>query len=96
MNKNPNKHKVMCKKIARHYFTKDFDISPFFNMNISLLPMVFAMIEGNTLTNSLSAIFRLLKSIPVLCNVSSRHIIGQADDKQEDDWNFCIKRLKTN
>lgn len=96
MNKSPNKHKVLIrKKIAHYFFTKDFDIFPFSKMSISLQLMVLAMIEGNTLTVRLSAIFTLLKRILDLCKISSRAIIGLANNKQEYGGNFCVKRMKT-
>jgi len=75
LNKNANKDEVIRKKIAMYYFVRDFDISPFAKMPLSLLPEVLSMIrKGNFERESMiqSAIFRILKCIPELCNVSSR------------------------
>eukprot|EP00956_Cyclotella_meneghiniana_P032824 scaffold91661_cov75-Cyclotella_meneghiniana.AAC.2 len=69
LNTNTNKEKVIRTKIARYYFVGDFDLSPFVNTKISVLPNVLAMIEGDT-NSRRSAIFRLLRSIPDLCNVT--------------------------
>ena len=74
-NGNPNKDEVIKTKIARYYFVGDFDLTPFARMPISYLPRVLAVMKGDTI-NRQSAIFRMLKSIPDLCNVSSR-CVGQ-------------------
>lgn len=69
------KHIVIRQKIARYYFKGNFDVSPFVDMSIKLLPdvigNVIGMIEGDE-KNRCSAIFRLLKNIPALSNVSDR------------------------
>ena len=81
LNKNANKDKVIRKKIARYYFVGNFSISMFAKMPVSVLPEVIRLIELDK-NNKLSAIFRILKTIPVLCNVSSRgarHIDGDQD-----------------
>ena len=73
--KNANKEKVIRTKIAMYYFGRDFDISPFAKMPVSLLPEVLSMIRKGTFERESmiqSAIFRILKCIPELCNVSSR------------------------
>eukprot|EP00956_Cyclotella_meneghiniana_P040620 scaffold200815_cov53-Cyclotella_meneghiniana.AAC.3 len=46
LNKNANKDEVIRKKIARYYFIGEFDISPFANMPVSVLPEVLGLIEG--------------------------------------------------
>eukprot|EP00956_Cyclotella_meneghiniana_P024895 scaffold50774_cov22-Cyclotella_meneghiniana.AAC.1 len=66
LNKDTNKDKVIRTKIARYYFRGEFDISPFFKMNIKLVPQVMAMIEGDGISQS-DAIYRLLRNIPDLC-----------------------------
>jgi len=73
LNMNPNKEEVFQTKIARYYFVGDFDVTHFANLAISLLPKVLEMIKCNA-TNRQSAIFRILKSIPELCNVTSRSV----------------------
>eukprot|EP00956_Cyclotella_meneghiniana_P039118 scaffold165819_cov36-Cyclotella_meneghiniana.AAC.2 len=70
LNKDTNKDKVIRTKIARYYFCGEFDIAPFVNMNVKLLPQVMAMIEGDAISRH-DAIYRLLKSIPDLCTFSS-------------------------
>jgi hypothetical protein len=81
LNKNPNKEQVIRNKILRYYFVGAFDLSPFSAMPVSVLPAVMTEIggdEGNHQTaifqegNRQSALFRLLKGLPELCNVSSR------------------------
>eukprot|EP00956_Cyclotella_meneghiniana_P044740 scaffold333558_cov106-Cyclotella_meneghiniana.AAC.2 len=79
LNKNTNKNAVIHKKIARYYFVGDFDVSPFITMPISLLLKVLVMIEGHALDRQV-AIFKLLRVIPELCNVSSRATIGKLTD----------------
>jgi len=68
LNKDTNKDKVIRTKIARYYFRGEFDVSPFVDMNVKLLPQVMAMIEGDPI-NQRDAIYRLLKSIPDLCTL---------------------------
>eukprot|EP00956_Cyclotella_meneghiniana_P015961 scaffold24882_cov38-Cyclotella_meneghiniana.AAC.2 len=84
LNEETNKSLVIRTKIARYYFRGDFDISTFASMDVKCLPRMLTMIGGGE-TNSnavtfrkedaihqVSAIFRLLKCIPDLCNISSR------------------------
>eukprot|EP00956_Cyclotella_meneghiniana_P001451 scaffold1607_cov54-Cyclotella_meneghiniana.AAC.2 len=80
LNKNANKEEVIRKKIARYYFTGKFDISPFTKMSVSVLPEVLSLIEGDNIYQQ-SAIFRMLKSIPELCNVSSRYVRRAGDNE---------------
>jgi hypothetical protein len=68
-NKKEDKAKVIGNKILRFYFVGEFDISPFSNMALSILPEVVSRIEGD---GKRSATYRLLKGIPDLCNVSDR------------------------
>ena len=86
LNKNINKDMVIHKKIARYYFIGEFSMSPFVNMSLSLLPRVLSMIEGG----GLAAVFRLVTSIPELCNVSNRETIHQNDRTRHFD-NSCRK-----
>ena len=72
LNTNASKNTVIKTKIARYYFVRDFDISPFANMPVSVLPEVLSLIRGEINTDQQSAIFRVLRCIPELCNVSSR------------------------
>jgi hypothetical protein len=60
---------VIRKKILRYYFVGEFDVSSLSSMAVSVLPEVISQINGK---DKLSAIYRLLKCIPDLCNVSDR------------------------
>eukprot|EP00956_Cyclotella_meneghiniana_P010880 scaffold15231_cov66-Cyclotella_meneghiniana.AAC.18 len=93
LNRNTNKEEVIRTKIVRYYFVGNFDLSPFVNMNISLLSNVLAVIECHSTIFRLSAIFRLLRSIPDLCNVNSREVIGQVTGSKDIDKS-CNKRQK--
>ena len=73
-NKNANKQEVTRKKVARYYFVGKFDISPFADMPVTLIPEVLSLIEEDNI-NKQSAIFRMLKCIPDLCNISSRDLV---------------------
>ena len=76
-----NKEKVIREKIARYYFVGNFDVSPLARLPVSAVPSVLGMIKGKKLDRQ-SAIFRLLKSIPDLCNVGSR--VKTVDDDDDD------------
>ena len=78
-----NKEKVIREKIARYYFVGDFDVSPLARLPVSAVPSVLGMIKGKKLDRQ-SAIFRLLKSIPDLCNVGSRVNINVGNDDDID------------
>eukprot|EP00956_Cyclotella_meneghiniana_P034827 scaffold108454_cov37-Cyclotella_meneghiniana.AAC.4 len=100
LNKTANKDEVIRKKIARYYFVEDFDISPFAKMPVSLLPEVLSMIRmplchlylpDSTIQ---SAIFRILKYIPELCNASSRDALHNNDDEYEGGRSGFNKRSK--
>ena len=65
LNKNTNKDTVIRTKIARYYFRGEFDISPFVNMGVKLLPNLMGMIEGDAISPR-DAIYRLLRGIPDL------------------------------
>eukprot|EP00956_Cyclotella_meneghiniana_P017871 scaffold29424_cov54-Cyclotella_meneghiniana.AAC.8 len=71
LNKNSDKEAVIRQKISQYYFKEEFDVSPFVNMPLSVLLKVIGIIGGDFSTRQ-SAIVRLLKNIPELCNVSSR------------------------
>ena len=75
-----NKEKVIREKIARYYFVGDFDVSPLARLPVSAVPSVLGMIKGKKPARQ-SAIFRLLKSIPDLCNVGSRVNINVRNDE---------------
>jgi len=68
LNENPDKDKVKREKIARYYFVGDFDVSPLARLPMSVVPSILGMIKCDKLLDRQSAIFRLLKSIPDLCN----------------------------
>lgn len=68
-----NKAKVIRKKILRYYFVGEFDVSPFSNMAISVLPEIMSQIdEDKRSEDKITAIYRLLRYLPELCNVSER------------------------
>ena len=72
LNMLPNENEVIREKIARYYFVGDFDLSPFVNMHVTLLPSILGLIEGGELIQR-NAIFRMLRIIPDLCDVNQRH-----------------------
>eukprot|EP00956_Cyclotella_meneghiniana_P041432 scaffold226867_cov36-Cyclotella_meneghiniana.AAC.1 len=86
LNTNTNEEEIIHRKIARYYFVGDFALSPFFNMKTSALPKVLAMIEGSA-NSRRSAIFRLLRSIPDLCNVTSREVIAEVTSRNNKSFN---------
>jgi hypothetical protein len=65
---------VIRKKILRYYFVGEFDVSSLSSMAVSVLPEVEVI--------KLSAIYRLLKCIPDLCNVSDRVPFEQDGNKR--------------
>ena len=103
LNAMSNEELVIRTKIARYYFQDEFDISTFASMDVKCLPRVLSMIGGGeTNQNAVSfeaedaiyqqsAIFRLLKCIPDICNVSSR-IVGKVEGLEVND--SCSKRQK--
>eukprot|EP00956_Cyclotella_meneghiniana_P022856 scaffold43639_cov15-Cyclotella_meneghiniana.AAC.1 len=82
LNENPDKDKVKREKIARYYFVGDFDVSPLARLPMSVVPSILGMIKCDKLDRQ-SAIFRLLKSFPDLCNVDSTEKIV-CDDNHDD------------
>ena len=76
LNKNKDTAQVIRQKIARYYFEGEFDVTPFIQMPVSLIPNVMAMVQResqepgiyykNVDTYLRSAIFRMLKNIPDL------------------------------
>eukprot|EP00956_Cyclotella_meneghiniana_P014636 scaffold22052_cov36-Cyclotella_meneghiniana.AAC.6 len=80
-----NKDEVIREKIARYYFIGDFDISPFTKISVSVLPKVLSLIKGSNI-NRQSAIFRMLKTFPELCNVSSRDARNAGDREGSGTW----------
>ena len=83
LNRNSNKNRVIREKISRYFFVGNFDVSPFIKLPVSVVPSVLGMIKGKKLDRQ-SAIFRLLKSIPDLCNVVSRVNINVGNDDDID------------
>jgi hypothetical protein len=92
LNRNPDKEAVIRQKIARYYFVGSYDVSPFVNMPISLLPKVIGLIKGENHVRQ-SAIFRMLRSIPDLCNLSGR-CSGQIADEEDSAGSSTCKRQK--
>jgi hypothetical protein len=66
---NGNKATVIRSKILLYYFVGEFDVSPFVDIALSVLPEGMSQVEGE---NNQSAIYRLPRCIPELCNVSGR------------------------
>jgi hypothetical protein len=87
---------VIRKKMLELYFVGEFDVSPFVNIPLSVLPQImsqrftdinvlaspfagseygtYGTIVGNQM---LCAIYRFVRSIPGLCNVSDRtHLVN--------------------
>lgn len=69
LNRNEDKARVLRDKILRFYFVGEFDVSPFINVSLSVMPEVMTQIEGD---GKQSAMYRLLQRLPDLCNVSNR------------------------
>eukprot|EP00956_Cyclotella_meneghiniana_P037870 scaffold145740_cov30-Cyclotella_meneghiniana.AAC.1 len=98
LSQNTNKNEVIREKIARYYFVGDFDVSPLAKLPVSVVPSVLGMIKSYDVLYRQSAIFRLLKSIPDLCNIGSRvKIVGNDDDIEAAKFGACDnkKRRKT-
>lgn len=83
INKHPNKVKVIRKKIARYYFVGAFDTSPFAKLPLSVLPEVIETIEGDKQYRQ-NAIFRLVQSIPGICDDTVRSNAHNVDDEVND------------
>eukprot|EP00956_Cyclotella_meneghiniana_P014884 scaffold22538_cov58-Cyclotella_meneghiniana.AAC.3 len=90
LNHNEDKRKVAQNKVMQYYFIDDFDLGPFENMTISTLPQVMSLGEG--MSNKHTAIFRMLRSIPELCNVTNRRV-KEVDRSSIRDI-LCCKRQK--
>lgn len=79
LNMNENKAKVVRDKIFQFYFAGEFDVSPFSNMAVSVLPEVMSQIKGD---NKQSGIYRLLMCVQELCNISDRVCSEQHGNKR--------------
>ena len=73
LNKNVDKNFVVCEKIREYYFDGNFDVAPFVNMPISILPLVMSATRGGKI-NCQNAIFRMLRSMPGLCKKDSKAV----------------------
>jgi hypothetical protein len=78
LNRNEDKTQVVRNKILKYYFVGDFDVTPFANMPVSVVPEVISQIRCET---KQSAIFRLLKSIPELSSVTNRCLETEQSSK---------------
>lgn len=86
LNENTDKAKVIRDKILRFYFVGEFDVASFSNMAVSVLPEVMSQIKGYWRSEGKdihSAVYRLLKCIPELCNVSERASSHQYENKRQ-------------
>jgi hypothetical protein len=90
LNKNGDKTKVIRDKIRQFYFVGEYNISPFTNMPLSILPEVMSSIKGN---DKQSAIYRLLRGIPEVCNVSGRECSEQPGNKGRQNMVGSIYQL---
>ena len=72
LNRNPNKKEVIRMKIFRYYFVGDFEVAPFAQMPVSVLPQVLGMIQCSDDKDRRLALFRFARYIPDFCNASSR------------------------
>jgi hypothetical protein len=79
LNRNPDKTEVIREKIRRFYFVGDFDMSPFVDVPLCVLPEVMSQIDGE---DKLSAIYKLLQYIPDLLNISVRVSSEQNTNKR--------------
>ena len=95
LSQNTDKNEVIREKIARYYFVGDFDVSPLAKLPVSVVPSVLGMIKSYDVLYRQSAIFRLLKSIPDLCNVGSRvKIAGNDDDIEAAKFGACDNKRR--
>ena len=97
LNENTDKDKVKREKIARYYFVGDFDVSPLARLPMSVVPSILGMIKCDKLLDRQSAIFRLLKSIPDLCNVDSTAKIvcnDNHDDIEAGKFGECVNKRR--
>eukprot|EP00956_Cyclotella_meneghiniana_P011780 scaffold16542_cov74-Cyclotella_meneghiniana.AAC.7 len=86
LNRNPNKEHVIHQKIFRFYFNGNFNLDTFLNMSVVLLPKVLGLVAraicyseddyGSEHEVGLNAVYRLVRNIPDLSNVSSRSNAG--------------------
>eukprot|EP00956_Cyclotella_meneghiniana_P023704 scaffold46676_cov22-Cyclotella_meneghiniana.AAC.1 len=93
---NTDKNKVIREKIAWYYFVGDFDVSPLAKLPVSVVPSVLGMIKSYDVFHRQSATFRLLKSIPDLCNVASRmnNNVGNDDDIDAAKFGACDNKKR--
>ena len=87
LNRNQNKEEVVRQKIAKYYFARDFDVSPFASMPLSAIPNVMTMIGGDDpeaqKALQCNAIFKLLKAIPDLSNIGNQQA-EKSDNTNEE------------
>jgi hypothetical protein len=79
LNRNEDKDQVIRDKVRQFYFVGKFDVSSFVNMPLSVIPKVISRIDGK---DKQSAIYRLLKCIPELCNNSEHKSSNQPGKKR--------------
>jgi hypothetical protein len=69
LNLRQDKEYVIRKKIFSYYFVGEFDVSVISEMPLSAIPEIISHIQGD---DRQSAIYRMLRLIPTLGNVSER------------------------
>ena len=93
LNQHEDKQFVIRQKIIKYYFKGEFDVAPFVQMNISLIPEVMCII-GEYSYDQLSAIYRLLKAIPNMCGQSGRNDEEEVANCYELQMHSSMKRQK--
>jgi hypothetical protein len=78
---NEDKAKVIRKKIMRHYFVREFDVSPSVKMPLSVLPEVMSQIEGDDKQSAIIDYCSAFLNCPMFQNV---HLLNRpvASDKR--------------
>ena len=82
LNANDDKDQITQQKIRRYFFRDEFDVTAFANMPLSLLPRLM------TAKNRFSVIYRMLKCIPDLRNVTVRR------DEQLNEMGYQFGQLE--
>eukprot|EP00956_Cyclotella_meneghiniana_P008952 scaffold12297_cov22-Cyclotella_meneghiniana.AAC.1 len=86
LNRNPNKEQVIHQKIFTFYYNGNFNLDPFRSMSVVLFPKLLGLIAKAVCYSEdeydsadevgLNAVYRLVRNIPDLSNISSRSDAG--------------------